>query len=501
MIWAVDALCAGRPEAAAPFLTFPQQVTNQTIGSPYVIHPWELETLLVQMFLTRKPDRQRDGTEVFDCSKFESVSDMVNRLRKLENAETAVYLKGGNFGVLSELQRIAQRQFHWQRGYLNPPQFYRYTFMYAQGKCGEYFNKAYGLPIAELSFVAFALLAQSRRSPWLSSTFTIPELALTPDLMKQALPLLLISTDKARDETDKIVNKMNLKHGTPIPTAFLPSIIRRFPLVCPNENADEFLAPIGEALLLRTTAGLYYDLIPGGQNLLNEANDRFEEYCANYIRALMSRFSVRRAYRYEPKKGAAIDTPDLLVQDGDKLVLIAECKATKLTYLAQFAEDPFEAANDQYLQLAKAVFQMWRFFSHVRLGLLAEVVDADTSAIVLTLDSFHTIDDALRAKIIKEANSRADKDGNIVEADRRIVVFCTIEDLEAVVCASTEDGFIATLKATREKKYTNWELGAVHRDQETGLVEPKPYPFKWDELLPWWERAKEFERSKENKQG
>jgi hypothetical protein len=52
---------------------------------------------------------------------------LVNRLRKLEDVESAVYLRGGGLNIFGEMHRIAQRQFHWQRGYLNLPQFYRYS--------------------------------------------------------------------------------------------------------------------------------------------------------------------------------------------------------------------------------------------------------------------------------------------------------------------------------------------------------------------------------------
>jgi hypothetical protein len=281
MVWAVDALCANRPEAAAGFLTFPPQAADQTIGSRFAVHQWELETLLIQLFLTPKTEAP---ATVLDCSKFDSVADLVNRLRKLENVESAVYLRGGGFNIFGELHRIVQRQFHWQRGYLNLPQFYRYAFIYAQGKCREYFETKYGLPVTELNFVAFALFAHSMSTPWKSrTTFTVPELDLTADLVKRALPLLLISADHAREETKKITNDVNAKHGRPIPTAFLPSILRRYPLVCLHDEADEFIAPIPEVLLMRVTSGLYYDLIPGGQVLLNEANERFEAYCAAYI--------------------------------------------------------------------------------------------------------------------------------------------------------------------------------------------------------------------------
>jgi hypothetical protein len=81
---------------------------------------------------------------------------------------------------------------------------------------------------------------------------------------------------------------VNEKHGTPIPTAYQPSILRRFPLLSLKEDSESFIAPIPESLLMRVTSGLYYDLIPGGQPLLNEASDRFEQYVADYIDALMA---------------------------------------------------------------------------------------------------------------------------------------------------------------------------------------------------------------------
>jgi hypothetical protein len=126
MMWAIDALRSGRPEIAARLLTFPPQVADQSFGSRFAIHQWELETLLIQLLLTSKETPPSGTTAACDCSKFESVADLVNRLRRLEND-------------------------------FNLPQFYRNTFIYAQGKCGEYFEKTYGLPITELNFVGFAL--------------------------------------------------------------------------------------------------------------------------------------------------------------------------------------------------------------------------------------------------------------------------------------------------------------------------------------------------------
>ena len=97
-----------------------------------------------------------------------------------------------------EMHRIAQRQFHWQHGYYNLPQLYRYSYIYGQGKCGEYFERTYGIPIADLTFVGFALYASHQRTPWLKQPLGVPELELSADLVKRAMPLLALSTENAR---------------------------------------------------------------------------------------------------------------------------------------------------------------------------------------------------------------------------------------------------------------------------------------------------------------
>ncbi len=496
MVWAADALRAGRPETASHLLSFPRGALNQSLGSQYAVHQWELETLLVQLFLA-SGNSSTSGT-VFDCKSFASIAHLINTLRKLEDAEASTYLRNSEFNIFGEMHRIAQRQFHWQRGYFNLPQLYRYAYIYAQGKCGEYFERVHGFPIAELNFVGVALFLQSATMPWISKAFAVPELGLTPELVKQALPLLHISLDAARDATRKMIDEVNAKHGRPIPTAFLPSILRRYPLIGLADNASNFTIPIQDVLLMRVTSGLYYDIIGGGQKLLNDANDRFEQYCAMHLESLLPRFKVSRAYRFEPQKGKLVDTPDLLVRDSGKIAVVAECKATKLTYLAQFAEDPFEAERKQYIQIANGVLQLWRFFSFVRRGIVKENIEADTSAIVITLDSFLMLNRELRAKIIEEANSLADSEEEISAEDRRHVLFCPIADLEAVLSVSTEDTFLAALRSARNEKYAGWGLREVAQEEskERMKIEQKKFAFRLDGLLPWWDRLGEFKRAK-----
>ncbi|MGI8853925.1 MAG: hypothetical protein ACR2GC_11695 [Methyloceanibacter sp.] len=234
---------------------------------------------------------------------------------------------------------------------------------------------------------------------------------------------------------------------------------------------------------------MYHDLFPGGQDIINDANARFKQYCVDLIDVMLERFEVSGAYRYGPK-GTQFDSPDILIKDQGKLVIVAECKATKLTYLAQFAEDPFEAAKKQYTQLAKGVFQLWRFFSLVRRSLVEEDLAVDCHAVVFTLDAFMQMGRDPQNKVFAEANALADEDGNITPEDRKHVVICPIYDLEFILSRATDDSLLASLKASNEDKYQGWMLREVHRDTGASkeFGEPKLYPFDMENVLPWWNR-------------
>ncbi|MEA2935551.1 MAG: hypothetical protein QOD74_2197 [Variibacter sp.] len=490
MIWAIDALQDDREDVASQYLkTYPKEAARSTLTGPYAIHRWELETLLIQLFLTPKQEIGAGPNLILDCTRFEAMRETINRVRKLEDVESAVYLKARD--VLMEMHRIAQRQFHWQHGYYNLPQLYRYSYIYGQGKCGEYFERTYGILITDLTFVGFALFAAHQRTPWLQQPLGIPELELSADLVKRAMPLLALSTENARARTVAFNAHMAEQNGAPLPTAYLPNVLRQYPLVSTDEDLTRFVAPIPEILLMRVTAGLYYDLVGGGTPLLNDANDRFEQYCIDYITKLMPRFATNRSYYYGPK-GAGFDSPDVLIKDGGKLVVVGDCKATKLSYLAQFAENPFDAAKQQYDQIAKGVFQAWRYYSHVRRDIAEAEIADDSYVMIFTLDWFLYMSRELKAKVVEEAKALADKDGQITDEDRKPVVFCAIHELEGVLPIATEDTFLAALKATQDEKFKTWQFQEVYRDSTPEKPPRKDYPFKLDGVLPWWKRTRDL---------
>jgi hypothetical protein len=80
-----------------------------------------METLVNELLTSRKQRSITDGRiRSLNCAHFNTVAAVVNTLNELENAESSMYLRHDN--ALLEMHRIAQRQFHWQRGFANLPE-------------------------------------------------------------------------------------------------------------------------------------------------------------------------------------------------------------------------------------------------------------------------------------------------------------------------------------------------------------------------------------------
>lgn len=478
MTWALDALQTGREDLAARTLRFPEAAATKDIASPYAIHAWELETLVNQLLLTPKAF----GPKTYLCDNFDIAAVFNNFLRKLENAESSLYLHKIN--ILNEVHRIGQRQFSWQRGYLNKADFYRPIYLFGLGECAAYFERTYGISIERFTLAGFGLFSQLVKAPYTGRDLDLAQVGLSKAEFDTALVLLAIGGDRAAVELKELIRKAG---GAALPTAYQPSILRRFPVLAFGRNGERLRAPIPALILQRITTGLYYDLVAGKAGLRNEVADRFEGYCADFISATMPALAVSRSYKYRgPRRAGDFDTPDILIRRDDQLLLAIECKSTKLTFAAQFDEEPAQAAATGYAELGKGVFQIWRFFSHCRRGLVNEAMRDDVRGIVLTLDTWLVASRELQDHVLTVARDLAAKDADIAEEDRRPVIFAAAQDFEQLLVSSDEDGLLATIHAAREDRFLGWLLPNVQRDLGVRGRQQKPYPFDVGDILPWW---------------
>jgi hypothetical protein len=468
LISAVAAVQSGNENALHAVQDLPREAIGAELGSPHYMPFWSLETLVNELLATPKPKRLGIGyTRVLNADTFNTLRMLNSILVKLENAEDSIFL--AKYDVFYEMARIAQRQFHWQRGVASAPHFYRSMLLYGTGTAREFFEASVGTGVCMSGSLARAGLVLRHRD--------LSEVGVSPEVREAALARLVIPHAEARARAAKM--RAGNRH-----TAYRPSILRDFPIISFGELGERLRAPIPELIMYRYTSGLYLDVVQGGSAVWTEIGRRFESYVLEYLQAMMSPYKVIGEQVYGPKK-ASRRTPDVLISGDAGVVAAVECKAKRMTFDARFADDPVSAATIGFDELAKGMFQIWRFFSHARRGLTGDIrVAPNCRGVIVTADSWLTMANNQAESVFTAALALADAEGDIEEQDRREIAFCQIDDVELALQFGTGDSFLTACNEIAAGEKKGFMLSVAHamtRDEE------RPYPFseRIADLLPW----------------
>jgi hypothetical protein len=475
LVWAGSMLQGGEVQAARQLVNVP---TNIDVFER-LLAPFTLETLFT-LYLLTPPKRDPRGRYT-NCKEIATLAVMAGLLNKLENSEVGMYLNQDN--VLDELPRIAYRQFHWQRGYHNVANYYRSAFIYGQGQCAEAFEKAYGFSISDFTLAAFAAMSQARQARRLTRQIDFSEAGLSREVMAKTYGRIAAPIEKLRGLAPG-------KFAPHYPVAYQMSLLRDFPLV---EFEPGYVAPIPVLIQVRTTVGLYYDLVSLGGRINEEIGKRFETYAHDLIEAMIAPYEVAREYRYGPKS-ASNDTPDILIRKDGVLELIIECKSKKLSFEDQYGTDRWKSQG--FSEVVRGVYQVWKFASHVRRGIAVrpdgsqERAAADLRGVVLTLHGWGV----MSLEVLRVAHSRAralcKPDDGIEEEDRIPVALVSIEELESTAERAEPDVLLSAIKEASELEEGGKMLSArlLEGNRKTESLRPYPFVDRMAEVLPWWTR-------------
>lgn len=484
LLWSVNALQSGHEGQAHAFLDqgYSTEAATSDVTSRWAVFKWEIETLANEILTQPKARQFQTGARVLNTRTFETARQMVRNLRKLENAESSRALRDNR--ILREMVRIANRQFDWQRGYNNVMQFYRNTFVYGQGVCAEYFEKKHGITVNDFSFVGFALFSHLATQPVIASNIDGTPIGLDREVLTKALGVLSRPLKEmralARAERQGIYE-----------TAYRPSVLRQHPCVGFGLAGERIRAPLPQLIIDRVTNGVFYDVVGGGGAIRADYGSRFEEYALRYLKAQLPECDWQPERKYRLGKDT-VDSPDILLLEEDKVTLAVECKATRMGYGARFGS--VEIDERGFEDIIKAVFQLWRFFSHCRRGLSGLRISEDAIGAVLTLDGWLTMANPLEAEVLAAAKEMAERrDPQILEEDRRPIAFFPIVDMESALIRANRSSFISAVRRRSDEDRRGYMLVTVH-DEFLDPEEPeKVFPFGDDvgRLLPWWDVVEE----------
>lgn len=490
LVWAVNALQSGNEAVARQYLNhdYPDEAATSVITSPWAVFKWELETLANEILVVPKSNEFKAGLRTLNTRSFEVARQMVRILRKLENAESVRALK--DHRILREMVRIANRQFDWQRGYNNVIQFYRNTFVYGQGVCAEYFQSKHGITVNDFSFVGFALYSHLASQPFIASDIDGTPIGLDRVRLETALGIL----GRPLEEMKRLART---ERGGIYETAYRPSVFRQHPCIAFGAVGERIRAPLPQLIIERVTSGVFYDVVGGGGAIRADYGRRFEEYALSYLRAQLPDLDWQPERSYRIGKDT-ISSPDILLLEGHTVTLAIECKATRMGYGARFGS--VEIDERGFADLIKAVFQLWRFFSHCRRGLSGVNVTTGTIGAVLTLDGWLTMASPLEAEVLSAAEEMARRrDPLILNEDRRPITFFPISDMEATLIRATPASFLTAVNRRSDEDRRGYLLVTVHDEFVQPDQPEKPFPFGDDigRLLPWWDLVEQAKHSRQ----
>jgi hypothetical protein len=481
LAWATNAIQSGRSHEAAGLISYPVAAATNDLTSPYAIFPWHIETLLNELLKTPKANLNKSGpNRVLDCSKFKSIHSLKKALVELENASSKISLE--RIDVRLEMHRIAQRTFGWQTGFHDEPSYYRSAFIYSGHKTKEHFQTKRGLSLDNFVLGCFTLMALFLNKPYVNANIDGSSIGLDRDSIKSLMNTISISQKYAENLSRRIRGNSNN-------ISYRKSIFVEYPVVSFGANEERLLCALPELLALRCTSGLFYDVVDANASIKNEISKRFEQYSKTLLHSVLRSGVLDSDFPYYYKKNQ-FRSSDIVYRTGRVVNLVIECKATKLSYDARFSEHPIEDARRHYQEIAKGVFQVWRFVSHCRLQQIPRYeLSEKVVGVVLTLDTWLTASVELQRKVIEHAKEiSAKKSPEIENCDQIPIMFCSIEELEMTLHRADENSLLTALFKSTEDKYKGWALSSVHQVEcpDTHLQNPYPFEGMLRDFFPWW---------------
>lgn len=482
LAWSISAFQSDQIDAAGRYMRFRPEAVGAKLGSRDHIPPWMLETLINE-FLRAPKERQSPGRsyKVLDCTHMDQMLTALQLLLKLENAEDGV--SRGSINILDEMRRINHRQIEWQREVLSPARVYRSSFLYAEGVADQFLRAKHGLGVHDLSLAGFALFSVLHSEIAIHGPQSLPEIGLTAEIYQRALGIISQPIEQAKEQARK-VRKFGQK------TAYLPSVLRRFPIINVDSVRDLSLAPLPQLIIRRVTSGVSLDFFGAPENVFSEIADRFESYSSTLLARILPNYSIVREFSYGSKKLRKF-SPDIIVSCDEKIQIVVECKTTGMTYDAKFSEDPAVTEKYKIEDIGKGIFQIWRFFAHLRRGVVRNhECQSESFGMLLTLEDWFTMSRQPTSKMFENAHKRcADAAEEILECDKRPIVLAWIEDLEDLQRSCNEIQFFEVMQAAHSKKYRRWRLPGLVDEIFSSAKAQNPYAFA-DEFgkQSWWKK-------------
>ncbi len=485
MIWSIDKIGEGN-RIGWRWFTKASDNLVKFASEPHHIHKWTLESL-VNAFLLSQPLRRRGDRawKVMNTRHLGGPLQLLQMTNDLENAHDGLTLR--RISVFDEMRRIAQRQFHWQRGKMNKAAFFKAAYLYTFPEAAEHFEQKHGVSIHDFCFSGFALTSMLLHHSAVQAHPNVDmRLAIDPAVLIKCMAMYAKPEAAMRREASAMTQVTT--HA-----AYQSSVLRKWPCLL-IESKDIIVGPIPDLVVERFTNGLYYDLVDNPGELRDLIGRRFEGLCKLMLEVFLPDLEVVPEFKFGTAKHR-IDSPDLFLVDKGETVAIIECKAKKAPISVKLGEEIDPLHDPAFADLAKGAFQIWRFVSRVRRGMVEAPggkLAAGAPGVVVLMDTWLEMSGGQLEEVFERARAMvAEKEPEIAAEDQIPLVFCNVDELENMLRSATTRGALLTLQEAVKPERAGWLLTSlqeyVAKDESADKGEAlDPH---LDDVIKWWPKA------------
>lgn len=432
---------------------------------------WELETLTREIIINGS-ESGSDKT----IRKWNYFAGSINKLKNLENKIAGVYVNQAN--ILTELFRIAHRQFLWQAG-PNSEFLTRYYKIFSAPQLDEILQKSTELTTKNLYLVGMLFIGAYLKHPAINLPINVDVKGLNQDNTAKFLKCFSTTID---DLHKRVVEEQELNDKF----AYSFSSLRAFPIIKMNYRGQERLVcPLPTLLFWRITNGVYYSIC-NEKGFDNYFGTSFQNYTGEVIKKAISasrKINFSSEEQYFAGKNRK-DSVDWIIYD-DNSALFVECKTKRLKLPAKFELNDNSYTNDELEKMADFILQIYKTIKDYKKNRYPSFKFDENRKIfplVLTLENWHLFGDKLPNEINKILIQKLKQESiGISYLEEMPYSICSIDEFEKMVQIIEKTGilnFMQNKVFDSEKK--KWEFQSYMNSEFTEYYRNAKFLFEKD---------------------
>lgn len=312
------------------------------------LFPWDLDIVARELIL----HASSTGTRRID--NFNSLKDVVNRIRDTENVSAQAYFaeRGTDAqSAFASLFAVVHRQFPWQRKQ-SWTELMRYLKIFGEKEVEAVLQSGTGLSIREWYFMGMAVSGHMLREPGINADQDFRYFGIPLENSQRFFNKLGIGIEELRRKTHESqrYDENWLYSWNPLDETPLVSLDPKYPnrLHCPEPDL----------LLRRVSHGLYYDIV-NVRGFANPFGQAFQAYIGEVARETFSgvTFELLEEEQYTVGQNVKHGTDWILIDRGANLFI--ECKTKRVRKAAKLAFD-HDAVSADVDVLAGAIVQLYK---------------------------------------------------------------------------------------------------------------------------------------------